>query len=91
MAIIYIGMCNTPVHTTKVSYVGKDYRVHTDYYTPDGKPLRLVATRNAAAYCPPCDYKQYPDRAKPIIPAGAIVSPNVLDQGYSGHDFAIAE
>ena len=86
--ILYVGMENKPYEVDTMVYVNERYLPVTLYYI-DGKKVMLKANRSALAYSPAHDNMQYPNHNLPIIQAGKVVSPEVLDKGYSSHDFEL--
>ena len=88
--VLYIGMTNQPVEVITKTYMGSNYKVITDYFTLDGKKLMLEAVKDSTAYYPAFNYSSYANNVLPIIKAGTVVSPSVLGNGYSCHDFKLS-
>jgi len=86
--VLYIGMDNKPIEVETKCTI-RNYQPITEYFTLDGKRVMLKAIKNACSYAEPYNHKQYPFLTKPIIKQNAIVSPSIIDNGYSCHDFEI--
>jgi hypothetical protein len=87
--VLYYGMNNKPIEVFKQQHINNRYQTVTEYYTLDGKKVMFQAINNAIAYNLPYNYKQYPNHSIPIIHAGSIVSPDIINKGYSSHNFDI--
>lgn len=86
--ILYIGMDNNPIEI-EIKYTIKNYELIETYFTLDGKKFMLKAINNAYAYHNPSNYMQYIKNSQTAIEKGSIVSPSVINKGYSCHDFEI--
>lgn len=85
---IYIGMDNTPVDVTITQKRNKRYQIEYGYFTDVGE-IMLRAVKDVIPYGFYGDrYIQYPISGR-MICKGEIVSPEVLNRGYSSHYFEI--
>jgi hypothetical protein len=87
--VLYIGMENKPIEVETRQHINNRYQVETDYYNMEGNRIMLQAQNDIIAHDPPCDFMQYPNYSKPIIKTGSIVSPAMINNGYSCHNFSI--
>ena len=84
--VLYIGINNKPIEV-EIKYTIKNYKTIETYFTLDGKKIMLKANINAYAYHNSSNYMRYIKNSQTAIKKGSIVSPSVINNGYSYHDF----
>ena len=88
--IIYLGMNNDPYEVFETAHV-KNFKVVYQHENNNGKRVMLKATQDNNAYSPPQDFKQYVNSNLPTCKAGKLYPIDVLNKGYSGHNFELVE
>jgi len=88
--IVYIGIQHTPHVLFKTCYI-ENFKVNYEFKNKEGKNVMLQATRDCHGYFPARNYQKHVNPMLPICKKDQLYSIDILDHGYSCHDFKLVE